>query len=354
MGDQGLLATLVAGNTGFDCASPAEIATVQSYGVPVENIIYANPAKPARHIKFARDAGVLTTTFDSEFELIKLKEHWPEAKCVLRIKSDDPTARCPLGTKYGALPHEVEPLLRAAQRLGLHMEGISFHVGSGATDPKAFARAIAAARAAFDVAIAIGLPPMKLLDIGGGFSGVATNGGVALEGVSGGIADALEEHFPESANVRVISEPGRYFAEPMGTLCTSVMAKRVREVEPLVLFEDAPLDQAKSYLKASDSHEYWVMDGLYGSFNCILYDHASVTARPLNNNRDADVETHRSTLYGPTCDGLDTIARNVMLPELSLGDWLAFDNMGAYTRAAGSNFNGYNTADITTYYVRSA
>eukprot|EP00959_Pyramimonas_sp_CCMP1952_P165434 3458550-Pyramimonas_sp.AAC.1 len=106
MGDMGLLATLVAGGAGFDVASPAELATVQAYGVPPDRVIYANPAKPARHIRFARDAGVLTTTFDSEFELRKLKEHWPEARCVLRIKADDPTARCPLGTKYGALPDE--------------------------------------------------------------------------------------------------------------------------------------------------------------------------------------------------------------------------------------------------------
>eukprot|EP00959_Pyramimonas_sp_CCMP1952_P199190 4166408-Pyramimonas_sp.AAC.1 len=234
------------------------------------------------------------------------------------------------------------------------MEGISFHVGSGATDPKAFSRAIAAARAAFNTAAAIGLPPMTLLDIGGGFSGVAANGGVALAGVSGGIAAALEEHFPASEGVRVISEPGRYFAEPMGTLCTSVMAKRVREMStvPEAAPEVAP-EAIPDYLKAPDSHEYWLMDGLYGSFNCILYDHASVAARPLF-KAGAEVKYHRSTLYGPTCDGLDTIARGAVLPELSLGEWLVFDNMGAYTRAAGSNFNGYCTADITTYYVRSA
>eukprot|EP00959_Pyramimonas_sp_CCMP1952_P386964 8109691-Pyramimonas_sp.AAC.1 len=227
------------------------------------------------------------------------------------------------------------------------MEGVSFHVGSGATDPKAFSRAIAAARSAFDIAASLGLPPMKLLDIGGGFSGVAANGGVAIACVAGAIADALELHFP-SKEVRVISEPGRYFAEPIGTLCTSVMAKRVREVPPVVLSEEAA-PAAMSYLKAPDSHEYWLTDGLYGSFNCILYDHASVAARPLF-EAGAEANYHRSTLYGPTCDGLDTIARGVTLPELALGEWLVFDNMGAYTRAAGSSFNGYDAADITTYY----
>jgi ornithine decarboxylase len=45
--------------------------------------------------------------------------------------------------------------------------------------------------------------------------------------------------------------------------------------------------------------------------------------------------------------------RGVALPDLQLGEWLVFDNMGAYTRAAGSTFNGYDTADIKTYYVDS-
>ncbi|CAI7837419.1 unnamed protein product [Closterium sp. NIES-53] len=50
----------------------------------------------------------------------------------------------------------------------------------------------------------------------------------------------------------------------------------------------------------------------------------------------------RSTVFGPTCDGSDTILRDVWLPRLDLDDWL----MGAYTQAAGSSFNGFVTSDI--------
>ena len=50
--------------------------------------------------------------------------------------------------------------------------------------------------------------------------------------------------------------------------------------------------------------------------------------------------THPSSLWGPTCDGLDCVSRHVALPELEVGAWLYFPNMGAYTAAAGSNFNG--------------
>mmetsp|Transcript_14548 Transcript_14548/g.24650 ORF Transcript_14548/g.24650 Transcript_14548/m.24650 type:complete len:801 (+) Transcript_14548:440-2842(+) len=341
MPDAGLLAMLAKSGCSFDCASPVEVKLVMQMGVAADRIIYANPAKPVRHIQFAKEHGVRMTTFDSEHELQKLAQHFPNASCILRIKADDPTARCPLGTKYGALQEEIVPLLKAALRLNLNVVGVSFHVGSGATDPAAFPRAVSMAKAAFDVAGELGLTKFTLLDIGGGFSGMSADAdGVALSAVAEAINSSLEKFFPESEGVRVISEPGRYIAEPMATLCTHVFSKRVRDQLP------ADADAAPS-----DTREYWIMDGMYGSFNCILYDHAVVAVRPLFPKDEAP--TFPTTLYGPTCDGLDTVMRGVALPDLQLGEWLGFDNMGAYTRAAGSTFNGYDTADIKTYYVDS-
>lgn len=54
-------------------------------------------------------------------------------------------------------------------------------------------------------------------------------------------------------------------------------------------------------------------------------------------------------MFGPTCDALDTVLRDYQLPELQVNDWLVFPNMGAYTKAAGSNFNGFNTSTILTH-----
>jgi hypothetical protein len=75
---------------------------------------------------------------------------------VLRIRADDPAARCNLGDKYGAEEDEVEPLLRVAREQGLNVVGISFHVGSGARDPQAFPIAVQKAREAFDMGITYG------------------------------------------------------------------------------------------------------------------------------------------------------------------------------------------------------
>lgn len=56
---------------------------------------------------------------------------------------------------------------------------------------------------------------------------------------------------------------------------------------------------------------------------------------------DASEATYASSLWGPTCDGLDCLTREAQLPQLKIGDWLVYDAMGAYTVAAGSEFNGF-------------
>lgn len=64
---------------GFDCASKAEIDLVKAVGVPSDSIIYANPCKLKSHLRFAKQQGVTRMTFDSEAELYKISEIYPEA-----------------------------------------------------------------------------------------------------------------------------------------------------------------------------------------------------------------------------------------------------------------------------------
>uniref|UniRef100_A0A8W8JTZ2 Orn/DAP/Arg decarboxylase 2 C-terminal domain-containing protein n=1 Tax=Magallana gigas TaxID=29159 RepID=A0A8W8JTZ2_MAGGI len=82
---------------------------------------------------------------------------------------------------------------------------------------------------------------------------------------------------------------------------------------------------------------YYVNDGVYGSFNCLLFDHAKVEVSTL---QESDERSYSSSIWGPTCDGLDCILEDCPLPELRVGHWLFFRDMGAYTMSAASTFNG--------------
>lgn len=61
---------------------------------------------------------------------------------------------------------------------------------------------------------------------------------------------------------------------------------------------------------------------------------------------ESSKQRYRSTIWGPTCDSIDKIIDNCWIPELYVGDWLLFDNMGAYSVSLASDFNGFERAHI--------
>lgn len=75
-----------------------------------------------------------------------MAEYHPASGILIRIRADDPNARCQLGNKYGAEMMDVPILLETAKEMKLNVCGVSFHVGSGAKNPVAFTNAIQAAR----------------------------------------------------------------------------------------------------------------------------------------------------------------------------------------------------------------
>ena len=163
-------------------------------------------------------------TFDCQDELEKIAAEAPHARLVLRIRADDAAAIVQFGHKYGADPDTQAPdLLRMAQHLGMTVVGVSFHIGSGSQTPGAHSAAVAAAKRVFNAADALGMPPLHLLDVGGGFWGrFDACGNVQLDGVAKSINAALEDYFPAGSGVRVIAEPGRYYAEACATMFAQV------------------------------------------------------------------------------------------------------------------------------------
>jgi ornithine decarboxylase len=248
-------------------------------------------------------------------------------RLILRIRCDAESAQCPLGKKFGCDPlNEAPQLIKVAKTLNLNVVGISFHVGSGCSDYPIYHKAIATARHLFDFAETLGYN-FTLLDIGGGFPG---DKGKTINEVAQIINKALNDYFPDEA-VKVIAEPGRYYVASAFTLICNVHSKKI--------VVDPTNDNAEHFM-------YYINDGVYASFNCILYDHQLVVPKLL---RRADGKKHNSTIWGPSCDALDQICENILLPELHIGDWMIFENMGAYTIPVASPFNGYPLPTIRCY-----
>jgi ornithine decarboxylase len=326
-----LLDVLASLGANFDCASENEMKTIIEITKDPSRIIFANPCKMSSQIRYARANDVDLMTFDCEEELYKIKLYHPYAKLVLRLAVDDSKSKCQFNKKFGCKLEQVDELLKIAKTLKLEVVGFSFHVGSGCTSADNFYDAIKTCREASDIANQMKIS-ISMIDIGGGFPGLDRN--IKFEDIANSINKGIHDFFgDELANesIQFISEPGRYFAEKTHTLVLNVIGKKKITVddEPVIV--------------------YYLNDGIYGSFNCIYFDHSNPTILPFN---ERDGKLHKSRLFGPTCDSVDLISENVMLPELAIGEWVYVENFGAYTVAASSSFNGFKTS-ICKYIFRS-
>ncbi|TFK50166.1 hypothetical protein OE88DRAFT_1632057 [Heliocybe sulcata] len=334
--DPYVLRLLAALGTGFDCASNGEINQVLKLGIDPGRIIFANPCKAVSFVRNAAKAGVDMMTFDNADELHKVARAHPGAKLVVRILTDDSKSLCRLGLKFGAPLASVPGLLAKARELNLDVVGVSFHVGSGCYDSKAFADAVARARAAFDMGKEAGYE-FGLLDVGGGFE----DGN--FEETAGVLGGALDRYFPDRQGLRIIAEPGRFYVSRAFSLAANIIARRAGdggnpedEIDP-----DQPTVM------------YYINDGVYGAFNCILFDHQHVHPYVVSlggsfHVPDAALQrTESCSVWGPTCDSIDCVCPLAHLPSaLQVGDWLGFDHMGAYTICAASQFNGFEVSNV--------
>ncbi len=330
-----MLRLLAELGTGFDCASKAEIELVLKFDVDPSRIIYAQPCKTKSYIRYAAQRGVKQMTFDNADELYKIKQFCPDAQLLLRILTDDSASLCRLSLKFGASLASTQGLLELAKQLDLNIVGVAFHVGSGASDPKAFVSAVNDARFVFDQAATLGFD-LKTLDIGGGFVGET------FEEMAGVLSRALDDHFP--SHIRIIGEPGRYYVSSAFTIACNVIARRTVEIPEL---------HTKSYM-------LYLNDGVYGNFSSIMFDHQHPVAQilkcgdhVLHDFRCYKHDTEHAveySIWGPTCDGIDCISTSCTFSRvLDVGDWLYFEDMGAYTKCSATRFNGFTDKHEVIY-----
>lgn len=332
--DPQLLRLLACLGTGFDCASKTEIEQVLKMGVDPGRIIYAQPCKTNSYLRYVSNQGVRQMTFDNADELRKIAKLYPEAELFLRIHTDDSSSLCRLSLKFGASMDMTESLLQTAFELGLKVVGVSFHVGSGASDPSAFLKAVQDAHTVFQQGTAYGFE-MKTLDVGGGFCSDAS-----FEAMSGVLRAALDEYFPVHSGIHLIAEPGRFYASGAFTIATNIIARRTVE------------NQSATGEAMGNSYMVYVNDGVYGNFSSIMFDHQQPVAHVLRAGGKNYYNTAAAapvadgieySIWGPTCDGIDRISESTRFHQtLDVGDWLYFEDMGAYTKCSATRFNGFS------------
>jgi ornithine decarboxylase len=324
--DPAIVKTLFDAGASFDVASFPEFMIVyenikrmpakQRQDWIWDKIIYANPIK-ANHTLEQLDQYKPLVTYDNLAEVGKIKRHAPHAGVILRINVPNTGSVSELSSKFGASPAEAVDLIEAAFRAGLVVEGLSFHVGSQCTNFQNYVQALELADGLFKEAWSRGYTEVRILDIGGGFPAPYDQHVRPFAELAQMLNAEFERLFPPS--MEILAEPGRFLVATAGRLVAEIIGKAVR----------------------GGKHCYYINDGIYGTFSGVLFDHIQYHLKALRKG-----PTQICSVFGPTCDALDTVSVAENLPDLELGDLVYSENIGAYSHASSTYFNGFPPAKV--------
>jgi ornithine decarboxylase len=325
--DPAIVKTLFDAGASFDVASMPEFRIVYQYIKDMpdkqrqdwiwDKIIYANPIKANETLQELNPYKPLVT-YDNYEEIRKIKKHAPQAGLALRLKVTNTGAMVELSSKFGAAPGEAVDLILAADKVGLTVEGISFHVGSQTTNFGNYVAAINLAANIFKEARDRGYSKMNLLDIGGGLPAPYDATVKPFRELAGIINRELNRLFPK--NIQILAEPGRFLCATAATAISKIIGKAVREGKLC----------------------YYVNDGVYHTFSGVIFDHCHYHMKSFKRG-----PTQICSVFGPTCDALDVVSMAEELPgDLQLGDLLYSEQIGAYSHASSTWFNGFPPATV--------
>ncbi|MBY7769685.1 type III PLP-dependent enzyme [Vibrio fluvialis] len=312
--------TLLQEGASFDLATTGEVELVAQEGVPAERTIHTHPIKRDADIRDALAYGCNVFVVDNLNELAKFKAYRDDVELLVRLSFRNSEAFADLSKKFGCSAEQALTIIEMAKEWNIRIKGLSFHVGSQTTNPQKYVEAIHTCKEVMEQVVERGLPALSTLDIGGGFPVNYTKQVMPIDQFCVPINEALAE-LPET--VQVIAEPGRFIVAQSMMSVASVMGQAERDGQTW----------------------YYLDDGVYGSFSGLIFDDAQYPLVTLKQ----EGEYAPSVLAGPTCDSIDVIAENILLPKLDNGDLIIGRMMGAYTSATATDFNFFKRAQTVVF-----
>lgn len=323
--NQAILETIYNCGGSYDVASVAEFEQVYELIKELpdkerqdfiwDRIIYANPIKAIETLK-SLDPYKPLVTYDNHAEVTKIARHAPNSGLALRLRVPNTGSMVELSSKFGAHPGEAVDLIAFAHNNRLIVEGLSFHVGSQCTNPQNYIQALQLCANIFAEAKSRGYE-LKLLDIGGGFPAAYDESVPAFQSLAAVINSELDRLFPP--NIEILAEPGRFLCATSATAVSKIIGKAVRGGKLC----------------------YYIDDGVYHTFSGVIFDHCQYHIQSFKPG-----PRQICSVFGPTCDALDTISLAEQLPDMELGEYVFSENIGAYSAASSTHFNGFPPAKV--------
>lgn len=330
----------------LDISSAGELEMALASGYSADVMSFAGPGKDNEELNRAVRAKVRTISLESAAELDRLvaicREQGVEQGVTIRINpADIPKA---FMMKMGGRPSQFGvPEEEASEVLGkalaapeLHVRGIHIFSGTQCLDPDSVVANIEQTLAiAKRLADEHGMES-EMVNLGGGlgipyFPGQEAMDPSALSKSIGELVRTFVADNARFARTEFFLELGRFLIGLFG-----VYVARVIEI------------------KETRGKRFVIMDGgmhhcfpATGNFGQLVKKNYPITNLTAGEER----ESGKFELVGPLCTPLDSMARNIELPDAEPGDLICFQNSGAYSYAASPLlFLGHDTPAELVHY----
>ncbi len=323
-----VLSALKAMGSGADVVSVGELKKALKAGIDAQKIVFSGVAKTEEEIRFALKCGkkgIYSFNVESveELEMINsiAKKLKTRARVAFRLnprvnaKTHKHISTGNKIHKFGLLKEDILEAMNASH-LWTHtnLVGLSIHIGSQLTELKATIKAIEELSK-----LALKLEtPLEFLDVGGGlgidYTKEDTIKLASIDMYMKVVSDSLEKYYYSKTDhcPRIVFEPGRIIVGKMGVLVSRVVRTKI-----------------------SDSNHFTIIDaGMNDLLRPALYD-AYHEIFPVN----ASKKMIKTDIVGPVCESSDIFGRGRSLPQLTAGDLVVIENVGAYGQTMASTYN---------------
>ena len=316
--NQTIISLLSGLGSGFDVVSEEELIRVLKINVDPKKIIFEGVGKTDQAIKIAIEKEIKQINIESinEIKIINniAKKLNKRINIGIRINPDidaKTNYKITTGTKCNKFGIDIKDLYKAIDLVqlskNLKMSGISCHLGSQIFSIKVFENLFIKMKKIVEILEKRKIS-IKNLDLGGGM-GVDQNNNQKFKISS--LGKIVKKYFG-NVKYEISFEPGRFLIANSGILISKVlMTKKTGNINFAII--DAGMNT-------------FMRPALYNAFHKII---------PIKKKKS----TQKYTVAGPICETSDIFYKNIMLSKLSIGDFVAILNTGAYGSVMSSNYN---------------
>ena len=318
--NQAILSLIKNCGAGADVVSIGELKRALSAGFKAEKIIFEGVGKAREDIEYAINKNIRLINAESINELIIINEISKnlnkQVSVGIRFNPDiDGNTMEKISTgkktdKFGISLEKLHEVIQLIKNLKfIKLEGISCHIGSQINDIKIYEKVFTAMKNTASIIISNNIN-LKHVDLGGGFFVNYKKDEGDLDLAS--IGNLINSIF-DNVIYKISFEPGRYLVAKSGILITKILTTKK--------------NGGVNFLITDAGMQTLLRPALYGSLHRI---------EPLNNYSENNI---KYTIAGPICESSDILAKNIILSEQEIDNYLLIYDVGAYGSAMSSNYN---------------